>query len=111
MIGRDSVAVGRWKVEDDGRDEVEGSYEDARVMMMGATRNNVGDEAGTAVDRHRRTQTPTPLRYWMQIIVDKSIGVNVALPGKGTTGKGGHCHIPHEKGTPTKGGIACTPTP
>lgn len=50
---------------------------------------------------------PHPLRYWMQIIVDKSIGVNVALPGKGTTGKGGHCHIPHEKGTPTKGGIAC----
>lgn len=72
------MAVGRWKVEDDGRDEVEGSHEDARVMMMGATRNDVGDEAGTAGDRHRRTQTPTPLRYWMQIIVDKSIGVNVA---------------------------------
>ena len=66
-------------------------------MMIGATRNDVGDEAGTAGDRHRRTQTPTPLRYWMQIIVDKSIGVNVALPGKGTTGKGGHCHIPHKK--------------
>lgn len=83
-------------------------------MMIGATRDNVGDEAGTAGDRHRRTQTPTPLRYWMQIIVDKSIGVNVAhsiLPRKGTTRKGGHCHIPHEKGTPTKGGIACTPTP
>lgn len=30
---------------------------------------------------------------------------------KGTTRKGGHCHIPHEKGTPTKGGIAYTPTP
>lgn len=80
-------------------------------MMIGATRSDVGDEAGTAGDRHRRTQTPTPLRYWMQIIVDKSIGVNVALPGKGTTGKGGHCHIPHKKGTPTKGGIACTPYP
>lgn len=76
-------------------------------MMIGATRSDVGDEAWTAGDRHRRTQTPTPLRYWMQIIVDKSIGVNVALPGKGTTVKGGHCHIPHEKGTPTKGGIAC----
>ena len=110
MIGRSSVAVGWHDVEDDGRDEVEGSHEDAVVMMMGATRNDVGDETGTAVDRHRRTQTPTPLRYWMQIIVDKSIGVNVAhsiLPRKGTTGKGGHCHIPHEKGTPTKGGIAC----
>ena len=71
----------------------------------------MGDEAGDSIGRHRRTQTPTPLRYWMQIIVDKSIGVNVALPGKGTTRKGGHCHIPHEKGTPTKGGIACTPTP
>ena len=66
---------------------------------------------GQQGDRHRRTQTPTPLRYWMQIIVDKSIGVNVALPGKGTTVKGGHCHISHKKGTPTKGGIACTPTP
>lgn len=29
MIGRDSVAVGRWKVEDDGRDEVESCHEDA----------------------------------------------------------------------------------
>lgn len=66
-------------------------------MMIGATRSDVGDEAGTAGDRHRRTQTPTPLRYWMQIIVDKSIGVNVALPGKGTTVKGGHCHIPNKK--------------
>lgn len=69
-------------------------------MMIGATGNNVGDEAGTAGDKHRRTQTPTPLRYWMQIIVDKSIGVNVAhsiLPRKGTTRKGGHCHIPHKK--------------
>ena len=66
------------------------------------------------MDSRGQTQTnpnPHPLRYWMQIIVDKSIGVNVALPGKGTTGKGGHCHIPHKKGTPTKGGIACTPTP
>lgn len=105
------MAVGRWNMEDDGRDEVEGSHEDTRVMMMGATRNDVGDKTGTAGYRHRRTQTPTPLRYWMQIIVDKSIGVNVALPGKGTTRKGGHCHIPHEKGTPTKGGIAYTPTP
>lgn len=26
-------------------------------------------------------------------------------PRKGTTRKGGHCHIPHGKGTPTKGGI------
>ena len=73
------MAVGRWKVEDDGRDEVEGSHDDARVMMMGATRNDVGDEAGTAGDRHRRTQTPTPLRYCGQIIVDKCIGVNVVL--------------------------------
>ena len=51
-------------------------------------------------DSRGQTQTnptPHPLRYWMQIIVDKSIGVNVALPGKGTTGKGGHCHIPHKK--------------
>lgn len=65
-------------------------------------------QQGTGTDEPK---PPPPLRYWMQIIVDKSIGVNVALPGKGTTGKGGHCHIPHEKGTPTKGGIACTPTP
>ena len=68
----------------------------------------------TRQGQQRQAQTnpnPHPLRYWMQIIVDKSIGVNVALPGKGTTGKGGHCHIPHEKGTPTKGGIAYTPTP
>ena len=56
-------------------------------MMIGATRSDVGDEAGTAGDRHRRTQTPTPLRYWMQIIVDKSIGVNVALPEKVLPGK------------------------
>ena len=38
----------------------------------------MGDEAGDSRGRHRRTQPPTPLRYWMQIIVDKSIGVNVA---------------------------------
>lgn len=60
MIGRDSVAVGRWKVEDDGRDEVEGSHEDARVMMMGATRNDVGDEAGTAGTAETGTDEPKP---------------------------------------------------
>lgn len=108
------MAVGWHDVEDDGRDEVEGSHEDARVMMMGATRNDVGDETGTAVDRHRRTQTPTPLRYWMQIIVDKSIGVNVAhsiLPRKGTTGKGGHCHISHKKVLRQKEVLLAPPTP
>lgn len=51
-------------------------------------------QQGTGTDEPK---PPPPLRYWMQIIVDKSIGVNVALPGKGTTGKGGHCHIPHKK--------------
>lgn len=33
------------------------------------------DDEGT----RRRPQTPTPLRYCGQIIVDKSIGVNVVL--------------------------------
>ena len=65
-------------------------------------------QQGTDTDEPK---PPPPLRYWMQIIVDKSIDVNVALPGKGTTVKGGHCHISHKKGTPTKGGIACTPYP
>lgn len=61
MIRRDSVAVGRWKVEDDGRDEVKGSHEDARVMMMGATRNDVGDEAGTAETGTDEPKPPPPL--------------------------------------------------
>ena len=54
------MAVGRWKVEDDGRDEVKGSHEDARVMMMGATRNDVGDEAGTAGTGTDEPKPPPP---------------------------------------------------
>ena len=69
---------------------------------------------------------PHPLRYWMQIIVDKSIGIKRycsqrrsssfspekvlhrkevvrIFPGKGTTGKGGQCYISQEKGTGEKG--------
>ena len=55
------MTVGRWKVEDDGRDEVEGSHEDARVMMMGATRNDVGDEAETAETGTDEPKPPPPL--------------------------------------------------
>lgn len=41
----------------------------------------VDDEGNGRDDGHtrRRPQTPTPLRYCGQIIVDKSIGVNVVL--------------------------------
>lgn len=65
------------------------------------------------------------LRYWLRIIVDKSIGIKrycsqrrsssfspekvlhrkevvSIFPGKGTTGKGGQCYIPQEKGTGEK---------
>ena len=86
----------------------------AMRMQVDDDRSDEGRCGRRGRDSRGQAQTnpnPHPLRYWMQIIVDKSIGVNVALPGKGTTRKGGHCHIPHEKGTPTKGGIACTPTP
>lgn len=41
----------------------------------------VDDEGNGRDDGHtrKRPQTPTPLRYCGQIIVDKSIGVNVVL--------------------------------
>lgn len=39
------------------------------------TKGDGMDDEGT----RRRPQTPTPLRYCGQIIVDKSIGVNVVL--------------------------------
>lgn len=45
----------------------------------------------------KRPQTPTPLRYCGQIIVDKSIGVNVVYL----------VQISQGKGTPTKGGQVC----
>lgn len=58
----------------------------------------VDDEGNGRDDGHtrKRPQTPTPLRYCGQIIVDKSIGVNAVLstrpnlPGKGTPLIGGH---------------------
>lgn len=34
------------------------------------------------VGARKQSQTPTPLRYCGQIIVDKSIGVNVLYPSK-----------------------------
>lgn len=42
----------------------------------------VDDEGNGKDDGHtrKRPQTPTPLRYCGQIIVDKSIGINVVLP-------------------------------
>ena len=44
----------------------------------------VDDEGNGKDDGHtrKRPQTPTPLRYCGQIIVDKSIGVNVLYPSK-----------------------------
>lgn len=44
----------------------------------------VDDEGNGRDDGHtrKRPQTPTPLRYCGQIIVDKSIGVNVLYPSK-----------------------------
>ena len=76
-----------------------------RVAMRMQGDDDVSDEercGRRGRGQHRQAQTnpnPHPLRYWTQIIVDKSIGVNVA-----------HSILPR-KGTPTKGGIACTPTP
>lgn len=44
----------------------------------------VDDEGNGRDNGHtrRQSQTPTPLRYCGQIIVDKSIGVNVLYPSK-----------------------------
>lgn len=44
----------------------------------------VNNEGNGKDDGHirKRPQTPTPLRYCGQIIVDKSIGVNVLYPSK-----------------------------
>lgn len=55
---------------------------------------------------------PHPLRYCGQIIVDKSIGVNVVYLvqislGKGTPHEGGLRYKSQGKGTPTKGGQVC----
>lgn len=44
----------------------------------------VNNEGNGKDDGHirKRPQTPTPLRYCGQIIVDKSIGINVLYPSK-----------------------------
>lgn len=49
--------------------------------MMKRIDVTVDDEGNGRDDGHtrKRPQTPTPLRYCGQIIVDKSIGVNVVL--------------------------------
>ena len=70
------------------------------------TKGDGMDDEGT----RRRPQTPTPLRYCGQIIVDKSIGVNVLnrpnFSWKGTPLIGGRWCF-RQKGTPTKGGQVC----
>ena len=52
--------------------------------MMKRIDATVDDEGNGRDDGHtrKRPQTPTPLRYCGQIIVDKSIGVNVLYPSK-----------------------------
>lgn len=50
--------------------------------MMKRIDVTVNNEGNGKDDGHIRPQTPTPLRYCGQIIVDKSIGVNVLYPSK-----------------------------
>ena len=52
--------------------------------MMKRIDVTVNNEGNGMDDGHirKRPQTPTPLRYCGQIIVDKSIGVNVLYPSK-----------------------------
>ena len=80
--------------------------------MMERIDVTVNNEGNGKDDGHirKRPQTPTPLRYCGQIIVDKSIGVNVLnrpnFSWKGTPLIGGRWCF-RQKGTPTKGGQVC----
>lgn len=58
--------------------------------MMKRIDVTVDDEGNGRDDGHirRQSQTPTPLRYCGQIIVDKSIGVNVVYLVQISLGKG-----------------------
>lgn len=59
-------------------------------MQVDDDRSDEGRCGRRGRDSRGQAQTnpnPHPLRYWMQIIVDKSIGVNVDLPEKVLPGK------------------------